>query len=273
MSCYGFGKLCFWRQGAVKLLDIMWMTAPTVCGLIGVKSIMKVKKTLPYILFFGGLLIDLAAMFGEYADQIPFVMRGVAPSYYHAQHGLKTLRREGHLSKESEGYNEIAKILLKKTMSNVIFTKSNPGTNLMTTNKVGPTSFTNFSIENIRQSGEMAMTYDSNGAHNPVTDGISFDLHSKSFPFNNEPIGSKKANYDSPDSWREEKLSEKIDELKTRNLLIFVFTLFFIGSSFAVIGFFLERKAACDENPKPANQADNHQPKAAEKANHENPAA
>jgi len=50
-----------------------------------------VKKAFPIILFFTGLVIQLAALFGEHATEIHFVLRYVAPSYCHAVAGEQIL--------------------------------------------------------------------------------------------------------------------------------------------------------------------------------------
>jgi hypothetical protein len=70
-------------------------------------------KKLPVILFFGGLLIQLAALFGEHATEIPFVLRLIAPSYYHANQGIEKIVLGNNLKIGDEGFNEISAILLK----------------------------------------------------------------------------------------------------------------------------------------------------------------
>jgi hypothetical protein len=206
------------------------------------------KKTLPYILFFGGLLIDLVAMFGEYAEQIPFVTRIVTPSYYHAKQGIKTLEREGSLSKGAKGYDEISKILLEQATSVMFVSKPMiPGTDLMATNRPDLSFSTNFSIESISEGGGLFFSH----GGNPITDEIRYVIHSKTIPFIQPQGAQESPKYDSTGTWRERELDAKIEELKNPNILYFVFGLFFFGASIATIGYFMERNESAE---KPPNQ-------------------
>ncbi|HSY09583.1 MAG TPA: hypothetical protein VK840_01575 [Candidatus Dormibacteraeota bacterium] len=210
------------------------------------------KNRIAHILFFGGLLIDFASMFGEYAEQIPFVMRIIAPSYYHAKQGIKTLEQEGSLSKGADGYDEISKILIIKSISDLKISDYSTmhlmGADFEITNKSDSARLTDFTIENVSESS-MTVYYPN---RNAVSDLFSYVLHSKTHPF--RPTDSQKTSqYDLPQTRRVAELKEEVENLKTPNILIFVFSLFFFGSSIAIIGFFMERKESVNESANPKN--------------------
>jgi hypothetical protein len=51
---------------------------------------------------------------GEHAEQIPFVLTKIAPSYCHAVAGAKILKEKFGLETNDEGFQEISKILIQR---------------------------------------------------------------------------------------------------------------------------------------------------------------
>src|ERR1041385_6742393 len=74
----------------------------------------QLKKKLPTILFFVGVMIQLAALFGEHASEIPFMLKLISPSYYHASRGLKQIMHGRTLTRDDEGLLVMEPFLLKE---------------------------------------------------------------------------------------------------------------------------------------------------------------
>jgi hypothetical protein len=196
-------------------------------------------KKLPVILFFLGILIQLAALLGEHAEEIPFVIRIIAPSYYHANQGLKILEDKGSLDKDSEGYGTISKILIELSASGLYLKKATPGIFFEETNTLSESDLANLSISNLNMiHGNFASTR--NGKY--IFDGVSYELLSKAGPFNYDPSSQESPKYEMDCRQPEEDLRDRIEQLKRIPILEYCFGMFFIGTIFEVVAFIIEYK-------------------------------
>src|SRR4051812_30748250 len=69
------------------------------------------------ILFVLGLLVELAALFRDHATELPCILRRVAPSYWHANEGIKPLTKNQRLAPVDEGFSELAKVWINHKAS------------------------------------------------------------------------------------------------------------------------------------------------------------
>jgi hypothetical protein len=55
-------------------------------------SIERLKKRIPYFLFFVGLMIGLGVFIGDHADEMPWTLKYIAPAYYREEKGIEALK-------------------------------------------------------------------------------------------------------------------------------------------------------------------------------------
>jgi hypothetical protein len=164
------------------------------------------------------------ALFGEHALEAPFVLRLIAPSYYHACRGLEQLRRGEALinyqyKKPSEGLKEISPILLKRLREKLHI----------------PTNVTDIKIDMVTFHSQMSWD------NEPIE---SFGLIDISV----ESQGLKKIYHDWTGAliynnfYLFSDLQRDVEKFKEPNLLLFCFGLFLLGSVLDVFAFFDESK-------------------------------
>jgi len=207
-------------------------------------------KCLPAILFVSGLAIQLAALLGEHAAEIPLVIKHVAPSYFRAQTGIDTLQRSRRLGKADVGYHEIARWLI----GNMHEINGRPR-NLRSDTEVDSIScMGEFRSEGTPHGDEVFLSDDIRCTLSTVTnrfvDAAGRVSQSLEFHFHTAA------------------LKTYVEELKTPGVLRFCFGLFFIGGAVEVVAFVLEhgetRKAEAAETKK-------HPCEATEKADQKQP--
>ena len=71
-------------------------------------------KTSALVLFVLGILFAICAFLGDEADNMPFVLRLVAPEYTECQSGLVELEKEMILSPGDQGFEALAKTFLSR---------------------------------------------------------------------------------------------------------------------------------------------------------------
>ncbi len=167
-------------------------------------------KKLSALLFFLGVSIQLCAMFGEHATEIPFVLKIIAPSYYHAGKGLETLLHKHFLGKSDDGFQEITPFILK-------YFRESSGIS---------SSVTDLSIDDIILATESKIGEQSMGAISTIV----FSFSTIKTPI----IGSNKG------TMQFDRLKDDVEQLKEPNILIFCFSLFALGTILDVIAFFIE---------------------------------
>jgi hypothetical protein len=154
-------------------------------------------------LFFLGILIQLAALLGEHAEEIPLVIKIIAPSFFHAREGLKILDESGSLGTNAEGFDEVSKILCLAVIPRLTNETDYVVTSYLNSGLLGEIPiYTNhfyesesiktvvsrlFSIENVK---EMHGNFGDTRNSKLVFDGISYDLHSKDHFFQNSGHGA-----------------------------------------------------------------------------------
>jgi hypothetical protein len=184
-------------------------------------------KRLPIILFIIGTLIQLAALFGEHAVEIPFIIRSVAPAYTHASKGVTTLVHGAHLKHGDDGFTELASILLDNFKQ-----KHNVSAN-----------YSDLSIDDIwfdptaAQGGEFIDSFALIDYHIATVSTVIVGAGGH--------IGLMHL----------QNLKASVDELKVPNLLRFCFGMFFIGVIIDAVAFFLESR----EPHKSSNSPKYHQ--------------
>jgi hypothetical protein len=182
-------------------------------------------KKLPVTLFFLGIVIDLAAMFGEHAAEIPFVLKHLCPSYWRAQQAMDKLLHEPFLrvSGNVVGFKEIEDILLKQ-FRNESLQQLNIPTNIIDVHIV-----------------EMKIHPLMEIKDEPVKDTATIDIVMYNPGLGKFDDGHLVAlSFDNFYSYL--KLENEVEKLKEPNILFFCFGMFFIGSTIAIFAFFLEAK-------------------------------
>jgi hypothetical protein len=200
-------------------------------------------RKLPIILFVIGTTIQLAAIFGEHAVEIPFVIRNIAPAYAHASKGMETLVHGDHLKHGDEGFTEVAAVLLDNFKQ-----KHNVSTN-----------YTDLSIDDIwfdptaMQAGESVDSFALVDFHvaTVTTQIVGEGGHTGLIHLLN--------------------LKSAIDELKTPSLLRFCFGMFFIGVIIDAVAFFLESRESHESGDHQKDNKNDETPKPSSETNHEDP--
>lgn len=186
----------------------------------------------------------MAALFGEHAQEIPFVIKHIAPRYYRANQGFQILTGQGSLNTNADGYDEISKILIKIAIARLTVISNNDDifNPTYTTNSIQDSS--EFSIDNVKL---IPGTFLAKGG--AVLNGISYDLHSKKGTFDNSVEAKREDIFSLPCQQPESELQDGIEQLKKLPILIFCFGMFFVGTVIEIIAFFIESK----ESKKAAN--------------------
>jgi len=179
-------------------------------------------KKLPVVLFFSGLAIQLAALLGEHAAEIPFVLKIVAPAYCRAQAGIDTLMKKRSLVNTDEGFKEISHLLLW---------------NMYEINNVPKNQNYDFKVDSISCMGAPTYEGTAHGTETYTSDDIRYTLSTVTNRFTDSGghiFHSFEFHYHLA------ALREKVGELKTPNVLWFCFGWFLIGSMVEVFAFLWE---------------------------------
>lgn len=89
------------------------------------------------VLFITGLILEALAFLGSHAENVPFVLSVVSPSFITANNGLKEMERTMVLTPNQRGFDELSALFLKQlalwnpdkdisTISVVKITRENP---------------------------------------------------------------------------------------------------------------------------------------------------
>jgi hypothetical protein len=176
-------------------------------------------------LFALGVLIQLVALFGEHALEIPFLLQIVAPTYYHASNGVRRLESDSSVAISSaadEGFVEICSLLARHTAK-----------------KLSSNEIDDIRISDINVKG--AEFVDSKIA---TSIHWSFTL---AVPILHEGVLSDHGT----DSWSFEAIKAEVDELKNPNILAFCLTMFMVGTVIDVIAFRMENAKDSDSIVSP----------------------
>jgi len=200
---------------------------------------MKRFKKRAIVVLAAGILIQLAALFGEHATEIPFVFKIIAPSYCHAEKGVETLKGKGSLEKDDEGFDEISGLLVK------VYTK------LCKTNLNPEYAEANIPIFNV---------------NDIIIEGRGFALGKDVFRLSCSITNS--VFFNSPDhvNWELGDLEKSVEQLKKPNLLFFCFGMFLLGTVLDVAAFFMEAKNSNEAVSNIQNSDKNQQTDSTEKA-------
>jgi hypothetical protein len=207
------------------------------------------KKAFPFILFFIGFLIQLAALFGEHAEEIPTAIKIIAPRYYVAKLGVDELLQNRILVNTNVGYSEISRFLYlaAEEWNGHPFHKPS---DLAVTNVA---CINGFYTESTPQ-GDVAFGQDDIQfsiftVTNHMTDGLGHYSQIHDFHYSLT------------------QLRDKIAQLKEPNMLVFCFGMFFLGTLIELIALIIEyRKDAHEagdgepcqneyQSAKPTNEA------------------
>ena len=184
-------------------------------------------KNLRLILFFTGMAIELVALMGEHAAEIPFVMRIVAPSYYDGNIGIQKLEQGATLTQTDKGIRTIEKLLIKSYLEDVSTNWNRPIPKDLSEplfiSKVWTVS--SASLNGQRQGVRISFTMQSKTGRLPVYHG------DKTF---NTPLL--------------DSLKSEVEELKEPNILIFCFGMFAFGCVLEIIAFFWESSESQHES-------------------------
>lgn len=172
-------------------------------------------------MFIGGIALAILSFFSDHAEDMPFVYAVIAPSYYHAKIGLKTLSEGDTLNKEDEGFNEIASIILSD-----IHLTGQPET----TDGLPP----QIAISGIQpRSGVLGFSQ----SQAKITNLVHFTATvTNSFPMLSE---EQDADLDI--------VTERVNELRSKTMVPFSISIFFLGIVMAMIGFIREVSEKADE--------------------------
>ena len=184
-------------------------------------------KKWPTILFFCGLLIQLLALFGDHATEIPLFLRLVAPSYQHSKSGITKLVANRKLEKTDDGFREITSVLLAD------FRKRN---------NVSPT-IKDIKIEKIW------LEVQATRGDQPVEGYVLVDFEFSTTTTKVFGVGGNVG------FMTAEKLKESVEDLKEPNILITCILLFLVGSAVEVIAFFAERSESRKEHKRESEKS------------------
>ena len=165
-------------------------------------------------LFVAGMAIQLVALLGEHATEIPCVIKFIAPAYYHANKAVRRLELDSSLllsNSDDEGFAELSPLLAKHTAK-----------------KLGLAAPSIIHVKNVNVNG--AEFIDSKIATS-IHWEFKLDIP---IPHNGE-IADR-----GTDSWSFEVIQTEVDDMKSENILIFCFGLFFLGCICETVAFFLE---------------------------------
>ncbi|MGD0650368.1 MAG: hypothetical protein ABSA97_04385 [Verrucomicrobiia bacterium] len=194
-------------------------------------------KHLPIVLFFSGLLIQVAGFFGEHTAEIPFILRFVAPSYCHAHNAIRNLKENNRLRKDDDGFSQVSTLLISYIRE---IDPRPPLVNPVIDNVQIVGSW----LEVGKASIYVHFTITSQDASSPTNRVITLD-----------------------------RLDGMVDDLKKPNILFLCFGVFAVGTVIEIGAFFLERK----ESHYPSNQAVDHNKQQSadttKQANQKHPAA
>jgi hypothetical protein len=170
-----------------------------------------------FIILLCGISIQIAGWFGEHCVEIPFVLRFVAPDYYHARNGLETLLSKHSIGTFDDGFKQLSPFALKYFRQQV-----NVATNI-----------TDLRITNLI----LATTYSPNSeAHLATSMVVMYFTTSQA-----KIIGNN------IETMQFDRLKDDAESLREPNIIVFCFALFFIGTLIDVFSFFVESKEASDD--------------------------
>ena len=194
-------------------------------------------KRLPFVLFFSGMTIQFAALLGEHATEIPFVLRSVAPAHYRGQKGIETLLQKRKLESKEEGFDEISQFLIWHVYE---------------INHIPRTQYEDFKVDGIWCMDLLREETTSDRREVVWTpDDLRFILSSVTNSFRD---GAGKIVKSLEFNYHLSALKQNVEELKETNILMFCFGLFFIGCAIEVVAFLLEHA----ESKKTERVANNH---------------
>jgi len=171
-------------------------------------------KKFPIVLFSCGILIQLAALFGEHAEEIPAVVKVIAPAYYHANNGLKHLISGASLAKHDEGFRELSELLSRdfKERNHV------------------PEHIKDITLDKIWYECDQWRGNQPIPSSELAVFSISTTV--------TKVVGPGGTN----GFCHIEKLRGHVEELKGANILYFCFGMFFVGTVVEIVAFFIESK-------------------------------
>ena len=186
---------------------------------------MKVNRAIPIILFVSGIAIQLAALFGEHAQEIPFVIKVIAPSYYRANTRIETLLKNRSLASTDEGFPEILRFLLNGARE--------------WDNSQLPYEKLDFKVSNISCMGEFRAENTPHGDVHFTSDDIRFLISTVTNRF----VDGAGHFYKTHEyHYQLASLREKVEQFKQPNLLVFCFGMFILGTLIETVAFYLECK-------------------------------
>jgi len=181
-------------------------------------SFSRLKKRIPYFLFFTGLIIGLGVFIGDHADEMPWVLRYIAPASYHEEAGIDALKKGKILNSGDEGFLQISSTLIAnvkmKSEDSVISEDSAPSE-----------SDVEIGIRDIKISGLGGFT----SGMEPL---VSFTAFSPNHP----------EIWPTPLEGSLQPAILDADRRKSASILPFCFGLFLLSSILEIIGFLMESR-------------------------------
>ena len=166
------------------------------------------------VIFAVGIALQLIALFGDNATDIPPVLRIIAPKYFYASQCIKVLEADSSLSisnSADRGFAEIATILSKYTVKHA-----------------NSEDFRGVKIQDVNVRGSAFI-------EGKMATSINWTFV---LP---KPILYKGVVADrGSDNWSFEVIKSDVDNLKQPNILMFSFFIFFIGTVIDVFAFRME---------------------------------
>jgi len=200
------------------------------------------RKKIKWTLFISGLLIEFAALLGEHADEIPFILKTVAPTYFRAQIALETLDKNHVLTNTNVGFDDISPFLIQNIYeANNLPLNTNLGLKIDVINRIGITEIVDWP-----HSGE---TYSGGDL------GFRYSSRNRQLISNGKLVPALDGHY------HVATLREKVQELKNPNILGFCVFLFIFGAVVEFIAFFMEIS-------EPQEKVPNHKPAGVEQERH-----
>lgn len=80
-------------------------------------TLLPSRAAVAHVVFYLGLMLTLAGFLGDKAEDMPWVMERVAPTYARPSRGLDTLQARGELTRADEGFAELAALVRGELVS------------------------------------------------------------------------------------------------------------------------------------------------------------
>jgi len=159
------------------------------------------RKRLPVMLFFIGLMLESAGFLLGAAEHIPLIYRMFSPGYVSAMEGLETLETQQLIDDSVTGFVELSNIFVNEASS-------------QNTSEI----MNRIRVTNFRLTGNSGLAFGKTGVRETVPVSITLS--------NGQKV-----------EWNLVKIRQKVQQLKNRSIFAWGVALFVLGLFVQVLGF------------------------------------